>query len=108
MPSGNIFANVPERLDDEQLLTLFTSPNTRIERIVSTGQASKPGEWHNQDWTEWVMLLTGSAGLQIEGEATPRTLLPGDYVELPAQTRHRVEWTDVDSPTIWLAVHIGK
>jgi cupin 2 domain-containing protein len=29
----------------------------------------------------------------------------GDYVEIPAHTRHRVEWTDPDEDTVWLAVY---
>ncbi|QBR71831.1 cupin [Beijerinckiaceae bacterium] len=106
MRSGNIFANVPEKLDDEQLLTLFSSPHVKIERIVSTGHSSPTGFWFDQDWTEWVIVLSGSAGLRIEGEGATRTLRPGDYVELPAHTKHRVDWTDKGRPTIWLAVHL--
>ena len=30
---------------------------------------------------------------------------PGDYVNIPAHKRHRVEWTTPDAPTVWLAVH---
>ena len=40
----------------------------------------------------------------IEGEYAPRVLAPGDYVEIPPHVRHRVEWTDADEPTVWLAV----
>ena len=29
----------------------------------------------------------------------------GDFVHLPAHTRHRVEWTDPAVPTVWLAVY---
>ncbi|HEY6434435.1 MAG TPA: cupin domain-containing protein, partial [Acetobacteraceae bacterium] len=74
-------------------------------RIVSTGQASPPGFWYDQDWDEWVVLLAGSAGLQIEHEPAVRALHQGDYVAIPAHIRHRVEWTAPDQPTIWLAVH---
>jgi cupin 2 domain-containing protein len=52
-----------------------------------------------------VIVLSGSAGLLVEGEAAPRHLRRGDYVHLPAHTRHRVEWTDAGEPTVWLAVH---
>ncbi len=105
--SGNLFAEVPARLGKEEILLLAELPGARIERIVSTGQASPPGFWYDQDQTEWVVLLAGSAGLMIEGEAAPRVLSPGDYVELPPHVRHRVEWTDADQPTVWLAAH-GK
>lgn len=52
-------------------------------------------------------MIAGSAGVLIEGEADVRRLRPGDWLELPAHVRHRVEWTDVATPTVWLAVHIG-
>jgi cupin 2 domain-containing protein len=77
----------------------------RIERIVSTGQASPPGFWYDQPWTEWVLLLAGAAGLLFEDEPTPRPLKAGDYLLIPAGQRHRVEWTDATQPTVWLAVH---
>lgn len=54
---------------------------------------------------EWVVVLAGRAGLLIAGEAAPRILGPGDYLELPAHCRHRVAWTDQGQPTIWLALH---
>ncbi len=53
------------------------------------------------------MLLSGAAGLLFDGEAAPRSLRPGDCVEIPAHARHRVEWTDANEPTVWLAVHVG-
>ena len=49
--------------------------------------------------------FTSTIGYGFEGEAAPRTLRPGDYCELPARVRHRVEWTRADPPTVWLAVH---
>jgi len=103
--SGNIFADLPASLPEEATTVLASYPGAVVERIVSTGQASPPGFWYDQDWTEWVILLQGGAGLLIEGEAAPRRLGPGDHVELPAHMRHRVEWTDPDRPTVWLAVH---
>jgi cupin 2 domain-containing protein len=106
MRSGNIFANVPETLGDEQFITLLSSPHVRIERIVSMRHASPPDFWFDQDWTEWVVVLAGSAGLRIAGEDATLTLRPGDYVELPAHAKHRIEWTDADQPTVWLAVHL--
>ena len=102
--TGNLFGAVPARLEVEETTVLAELPGARIERIVSTAQASPSGFWYDQDWTEWVVVLAGSAGLLIEGEAEPRILAPGDYVEIPPHIRHRVEWTDADRPTVWLAV----
>lgn len=103
----NLFADHPAKADGELFSDLLKRPGVRIERIVSTGQASPPGDWYDQDWDEWVVLLAGSAGLVIEGKAEI-VLEAGDYVFLPAHMRHRVAWTDADSPTVWLAVHIGE
>jgi len=102
---GNLLADLPAGLAEEELRTLLTTPGLRIERIVSTGQASPLGFWYDQDWAEWVLLLAGQAALLIEGEAAPRLLEPGGYVHLPAHCRHRVEWTSAKTPTVWLAVH---
>ena len=102
---GNLFSDPPQSLDDEAMETLVSRAGMRLVRIVSTGQATSKGEWYDQtDW-EWVVLLTGSAGLRFEGEAEVRTLAPGDFVHVPAHTRHRVEWTSKDEPTVWLALH---
>ena len=102
---GNLLADVPASLAEEQASDLLLVPGVRIERIVSTGQASPPGFWYDQDWGEWVMVLSGSAGLRFAGEAEPRRLGPGDHVAIPAHARHWVEWTDPGRPTVWLAVH---
>jgi cupin 2 domain-containing protein len=105
MKAGNLFADCPDAAAGETTEVLAAFRVARVERIVSRGQASPPGFWYDQARTEWVVVLSGSAGLLIEGEAAPRVLAPGDYVEIPAHVRHRVEWTDAAQPTLWLAVH---
>lgn len=103
--SGNIFAGIPASLSDELFTTLLSTPNVRIERIVSHGHASPPDFWYDQPEAEWVLVLSGAAGLALEGEAAPRTLRRGDHLNIPAHVRHRVEWTDPAEPTVWLAMH---
>lgn len=104
--SGNLFAGIGgEKREEELLTTLAERPGLRIERIVSTGQASPPGFWYDQDWGEWVVLLSGAARLRFAEEDEARCLAPGDWVDIPPHCRHRVEWTDPDQPTVWLAVH---
>jgi cupin 2 domain-containing protein len=105
MITGNLLANVPHGLPDEQIVELLAAPNIRIERIVSTGHATPPDIWYDQDRAEWVLLLAGSAGLIFEGETEPLLLEPGGYVHIAAHARHRVAWTDPSVPTIWLAIH---
>jgi cupin 2 domain-containing protein len=101
----NLLSDMPQKREEEQIAALCAGPNVRIERIVSTGQASPPGFWYDQDWAEWVAVLSGSAGLRFEDETEPRTLGPGAWVEIAPHRRHRVEWTDAAQPTVWLAVH---
>ncbi len=103
--SGNILAEVPGKLLDEQFQELLSTANVRIERIVSTGQSTPPRQWFDQDWAEWVLVVLGSAKVLFDGEAEPRLLGPGDYLHIPPHARHRVEWTDPDRPTVWLALH---
>jgi len=52
-----------------------------------------------------VAVLAGAARLRFEAEPAPRALAPGDWLRIPAHARHRVEWTDPDRATVWLAIH---
>ena len=104
-PIQNLFSALGHDSSAEKITALLAAPNVRIDRIVSNGQASPPGFWWDQDWAEWVILLTGSAGLLFEGDAKPRELTTGDYVHIPAHARHRVEWTHKEQATVWLAIH---
>ena len=89
----------------EEFETILETKYLRLERIISSGQTTSPGEWYDQDSDEWVALLQGSAGLCFEGEKHTRTMKPGDYIHISAHKRHRVEWTDPTQKTIWLALH---
>ena len=103
--SGALFAGVAANAAEEEFTPLAEHAGARVERIVSTGHASPAGFWYDQHWTEWVIVLQGEAALAIEGEPHPRILAPGDWLELLAHVRHRVEWTRADPPTVWLAIH---
>ena len=101
--NANLFADLPPRLPQELFTTLVDSPSACIERIVSYGHASPDGFWYDQDQHEWVVLLQGAARLRFEDEIVE--MMPGDFVDIRAHRKHRVEWTTPDEPTIWLAVH---
>jgi cupin 2 domain-containing protein len=101
----NLFAQLPAEIPAEIFQVLLQTRNFRLERIISAGQATPPGQWYDQDTHEWVVLLTGSAGLRFEDETETRVLRPGDYLLIPAHRRHRVEWTDPAQVTVWLALH---
>ena len=105
MQIANLFAARLEPKREEIFATLLETGRVRLERIISTGQSTPAGEWYDQERNEWVALLSGSAGLLFEGEPEPRVMKPGDYLIIPAHLRHRVEWTDPDHETVWLALH---
>ena len=104
--SGNVFARLTPPAAEERFETLLDADVVTLERIVSTGQATPEGEWLDQPRAEWVVLLKGAAGLRFEGEDDVRQVKPGDYLFIPANTRHRVEWTSEAEPTVWLALHL--
>jgi len=101
----NLFAGLPSAaLADEQFATILQRQGLRIERIVSTGQASPPDFWYDQDEGEWVVLLQGEAKLRFADEADARHLRAGDFIDIAPHRRHRVDWTAPDQATVWLAV----
>jgi len=104
--STNIFSEIPEQIPEELFECIFKKDNVVIERIVSNGHVTPAGQWYDQSSDEWVILLQGQATLFFEQDQQLVSLMPGDYLLIPAHTRHRVEWTRADFNTIWLAVHI--
>lgn len=106
--TGNLLADLPSPSAEEKVTALLSEAKLRIERIVSTGQASPPGFWYDQDRPEWVLVVAGAAVLRFEDESEPRRLAVGDYLLIPAHCRHRVDWTDPAVATVWLAVHFEQ
>lgn len=102
----NIFSNIPDQLTDELFETVLKRDHVHIERIISKGHATPQGQWFDQIWDEWVLLLKGEATLLYEKQMRLIPLTVGDHLLIPARTRHRVEWTHPDIETIWLAVHL--
>jgi len=100
---SNLFREIPDTLPNEIIETLLSASTMRVERIVSHGHSSPEGFWYDQDQHEWVVVLKGAARLQFEDEVID--MQPGDFINIPAHQRHRVEWTTPDEPTVWLAVH---
>jgi cupin 2 domain-containing protein len=104
----NLYAHISEFVPEEVIEVLLKTENFRLERIVSDGQATPPGEWYDQDTQEWVLLLKGSAGLRFAGEPGIRVMRSGDALHIPAHLLHRVEWTESGVKTIWLALHYPR
>jgi cupin 2 domain-containing protein len=105
---NNIFNDIPKSLPEELFQSLAGAHGVWIERIVSGGHATPVDSWYDQEWDEWVLLLSGSAGIVLETEEHERVLKPGDYLLIPSGCRHRVAWTDTCQRTVWLAVHFGQ
>jgi cupin 2 domain-containing protein len=100
----NIFENVQPRVAEEEFLELVSTDFMKVERIVSAGHQSPDGFWYDQDWHEWVLVLSGRGVIEFE-DGTLVQLGEGDYVNIPAHHKHRVKETSDRETTVWLAVH---
>lgn len=89
-------------MPQELIEVIAGGQHVRIERIVSLGHTSPDGFWYDQDEHEWVIVLKGAATVRFEDAVM--TLEAGEFVNIPAHRKHRVEWTKPGEPTIWLAV----
>lgn len=101
----NLFDDLPRLLPKELVQILVRATDVRIERIISHGHASAPGFWYDQPHHEWVIVLKGAARLQFENGMLEMQV--GDFVNIPACTKHRVDWTTPEEPTVWLGVRYG-
>ena len=100
----SLFARIPAEIPEELVGEILRTDAFRIERIVSRGHASPPGFWYDQETDEWVLLVKGSAVLRFaDGRVVP--LAEGDHILIPRRLRHRVERTDPEGDTVWIAVH---
>ena len=100
---NNIF-KLPTKLPPQELLeTLLDNEKVLIEKVVSTGQVSPPGEWYDQDRDEWLIVLQGEGELSYE-DGSRIKLTIGDYLFIPAHQKHRVEYTSIEPPCIWLTI----
>ena len=100
----SLFQGIPDKLPEELFETICASDNVVIKRIVSRGHASPEGFWYDQEKNEFVLVVKGSAGLKIENKDEVVVLKEGDYYHISAHVKHRVESTDPDCDTVWLAV----
>jgi cupin 2 domain-containing protein len=105
MNYGNFFFGIPKHIDDEIFDTILSSAGCEIKRIISKGNQSPSDYWYDQVKNEWVMVLKGAAELKFKENGKTVKMMPGDYVYIPPHCKHRVEWTDPDVETIWLAVY---
>ncbi len=100
MHLGNLFAHPGPPAQGERFDELLHHKNLVIERIVSGADTTPTVYVQPQD--EWVLLVQGTATLDVAGQTVP--LQAGDHVFLPAGVAHAV--THVSPGALWLAVHL--
>lgn len=104
MQTQNIFSDIHEDAREELTRLIGGNRQVRIERIISTGQITPEGSWYDQSEDEFVLLIKGEAKIQLLDPDVAITLLPGDFLTIPAHRKHRVDYTSLQEPTIWLTV----
>ncbi len=100
----NLFTLPPILPNEEVFEALLPDCGILIERIISGGQVTPAHQWYDQERDEWVLLLQGRGIITFE-DGRENILAPGDWLLIPAHTRHRVTYTSAEPPCIWLAVH---
>jgi cupin 2 domain-containing protein len=105
MTTTNIFDDLPHHMPKEVVQTVIRAADVRIERIISHGHASPADVWYDQPQHEWVIVLKGAARLQFEDGMVEMKV--GDFINIPAFKKHRVDWTTPGEPTVWLGVRYG-
>jgi cupin 2 domain-containing protein len=100
----NIFDDLPEILSEEFFETILAEKNFKLERIVSHGHKSPSNFWYDQEQSEFVLVVSGAAILTFD-DGKNFNLKSGDYLVIPAHKKHRVDWTDPDQKTFWLALY---
>ena len=108
MQKENIFKNIPEKENNEEIFEkLFSGKNFNIERIISDGQTTPEGEWLEEEGEEWVILLEGNSKIEF-GNGDSVEMKKGDWILIPPKTIHKVTYTSINPKCIWLAVHIAN
>ncbi|MGL4993299.1 MAG: cupin domain-containing protein [Bacteroidales bacterium] len=95
------FSDVSEMT--ETIFELSVS-RVKLEHIVSFGHPTPEGEWYDQEESEWVALLSGSATLRYE-DGSAICMVAGDHLIIRPHVRHRVEKVSEDA--IWIALFIS-
>lgn len=104
----NVFDSLPAKPTEEEIIEIIQqNDNIRIERIISTGQTTPIGNWYDQDTDEWVLLISGDAEIEFENNEKIK-LKAGDYIFIPRHKRHRVSYTNLTEPSVWIAVHYNR
>ena len=94
----NIYEMDEPSKESETFATLLETSTLKIEAIRS--RLTLPGKEYYQEEDEWVILVRGTAALEIEGNV--RLLREGESVFIKRHTSHRVLQTSDDA--LWIGV----
>ncbi|MGN2717867.1 cupin domain-containing protein [Aliivibrio fischeri] len=98
-----MFTDIPNELPSEIFEDILSTSNIRIERILSYGHSSPEQGWYDQDENEWVLVLSGFGVIEFD-DGRVITLNKGDYLNIRAHEKHKVQATAPNETTVWLAV----
>jgi cupin 2 domain-containing protein len=99
--TGNLFRDSEPPLTGERFEALLERGPVTVERILSSANTGPTD--YCQPYNEWVVLLEGTAELEVDGD--PLSLERGDYLFIPAETPHTVVSTS--GGALWLAIKIA-
>ena len=89
----------------ERVRQLQCGPGWHLDLIHSCAAVTPSGFWYDQHEHEWLTLLRGSARMALQSPDQSIDLSVGDGLYLPPHRRHRVERTDPEPGTLWLALY---
>lgn len=114
----NIF-DLKDLSEKEEVVKILTeNENVKIEKIISTGQAT---DWQESDKNEFVILIQGEAEIEyfenknfekneniIENQRNTNNkklqLAKGDTILINKGERHRVSYTSKNPCCIWICI----
>ena len=102
MTRGHLADSASAPDEGERVEQLVAGDDVAVEHIVS-GRVASAVEF-DQDHDEWVVVLEGSAQLEVMGRSA--SLAAGDWLLLPRGTPHVLVHTEPG--TRWLAVRFGS
>lgn len=97
----NFFDNLSIPASGERFETLYENKGILIEKIISSDKQEK--KIYKQDHDEWVMLIEGTALIEIEGKEI--NMKKGDFRMIEKGKTHQVLKTE--NGTIWFCIHMG-
>ena len=101
---SNLLSAAIPPVGEEVEHTLHQGRDWRLVLIASNQARCPEDSWMDQSEQEWVMVLRGSARLKLADPDRVVDLSAGDHLFLPAHCRHRVDRTDPDPGTLWVAL----